>query len=147
MFKVGHLYRFEPFYFKSRNEKTYSPKNKYYIVLAINGEDIILGSLPTSKDHIPEQYQINQGSLDIPQSNVNVYKIAANTQVTECFSFERDTFIYGEQLNTYSLKELSNNNPNIIDLGLIFDNIFNDIIKNLRNSKMVKNKYKKMLII
>ena len=48
-FHRGNLLYFNPFIFPDGG----TPKPKYFLVLANVGDDVLLASLPTSKDHVP----------------------------------------------------------------------------------------------
>ena len=93
MFEQGNLLYFEPFIFKNGAK----PKNKYMVVL---GRNMILASLPTSKDHVPGDMEVNAGCLELPDRQVNVFVFSANTNVAHsndgvAFFFRVNTFIYG----------------------------------------------------
>lgn len=94
MFEQGNLLYFEPFIFKNGAK----PKNKYMVVL---GKDIdrnmIIASLPTSKDHVPGDMEVKAGCLELP------------------------------------------------DLGKLTDEYMCSLIDCLKKSRMVKNKYKRLL--
>jgi len=57
MFEEGKLLRFEPFIFKNGA----APKPKYLLVLKIMDHQLLLASLPTSKDHIPSDIPVRTG--------------------------------------------------------------------------------------
>ena len=59
MFEQGQLLKFTPFTFKNGA----NPKPKYFIVLGRMKEDVVIASLPTSKDHIPETMAIGKHSI------------------------------------------------------------------------------------
>lgn len=140
IFQVGHLYRFEPFYFENGTSK-----DKFFLVIASAGDDVIMASLPTSKDHIPNIKPQNAGAYEYTDIGLNVYKFDANTKVTNKHTFERDTFIYGSGLNLYNTELLNSHKSNIIDLGKMYNHYFDAIINNLKKSKVIKKKYSKIL--
>jgi len=67
MFAPGTLIYFTPFYFENGNFK-----NKYFLVLANTGNDIIVASLPTSKDHIPDSIIKKHGCISNESMRINL---------------------------------------------------------------------------
>ena len=58
MFEEGNLLYFDPFLFKNGA----TPKPKFFIVLKNDiNDEVILATLPTSKDHIPSDVAITSG--------------------------------------------------------------------------------------
>ena len=55
MFSPGNLLYFNPFIFPDGGV----PKPKYFLVLAEAGDDVLLASLPTSKDHVRQQQEFH----------------------------------------------------------------------------------------
>ena len=99
MFEPGNLLYFNPFIFPDGGD----PKPKFFVVLGEVEETVLLASLPTSKDHIPSDVEVTSGCLEIPERMVNAYTFLANEVVTENgFFFERNTFIYGQNIKTYN---------------------------------------------
>lgn len=74
MFETGNLLFFKPFIFKNGA----IPQNKFMVVLGqeANG-NIVLASLPTSKDHVPSDIDIKSGCIDLPERQVNVFVFKA----------------------------------------------------------------------
>lgn len=115
----------------------------------------ILASLPTSKDHVPNDVEVKGGCIDFPDRRVNVFVFLANEEITVpqdgsiSFSFDVNTFIYGADLDTYPItafQEQINDKLTEVELkGKISDNHFTALKECLKNSKMVKNKYKRVL--
>jgi hypothetical protein len=95
MYIPGVIIYFTPFYFSNGDSK-----NKYFLVLATGEDDILIASLPTSKDHIPRSIEKKHGCINDDTTRVNCYFFEAGTVISECgrFSFERDTYVYGEQI-------------------------------------------------
>lgn len=151
MFEVGSLLYFEPFIFKNGAK----PKNKYMIVLGGDSEgQMILASLPTSKDHVPSDIVVNIGCIDLPNRQVNVFvfpakKTIAYTQQGIPFSFKVNTFVYGSDIDSYPVltlnQQISELSTNVKVIGKLADDCFSTLIKCLKDSKMVKNKFKHML--
>ena len=57
MFTTRKVYYFTPFYFPNGNPS----KPKFGIVLGEQDKQVILLSLPTSKNHIPESIELSHG--------------------------------------------------------------------------------------
>ena len=151
MFESGNLLYFEPFIFKNGAK----PKNKYMVVL---GKDIdgnmILASLPTSKDHVPHDIEVKVGCLEIPDRQVNVFVFPANINVAysydgAAFSFRVNTFIYGSDLDTYPVvsftQQISDKITKVSVLGKLTEEYMCSLIDCLKKSRMVKNKFKRVL--
>ena len=141
MFEQGQLLKFTPFTFKNGA----NPKPKYFIVLGIMNEDIVIASLPTSKDHIPDNMNIGNGCVNDLERNVNAYIFSEGVPVTDVFSFPRKTFVYAEQVDEYSCAYLANMHSSIENLGRIYPELFRRIIECLLSSCMLKRKYRNVL--
>lgn len=146
MFEVGNLLYFTQFIFKNGNP----PKSKYFVVLgAVDGE-VVLASLPTSKDHVPAKYGKMSGCINDDLERFNVFKFDEKVPVTDAgFSFPIDTFIYGEQLDTYPVEELlkweREQQTEISCKGKLKVEFFEALKSCLRNSAKVKRRYKHYL--
>ena len=152
MFEPGNLLFFKPFIFKNGAP----PQNKFMVVL---GQDVsgntLLASLPTSKDHVPSDIEVKTGCIDLPERQVNVFVFSAGETITveqddTCsFSFDVNTFIYGSDLDTYPVstfhQQISDKLSVVEYKGRISDSNFTALKECLQNSKMVKNKYKRIL--
>jgi len=146
MFSPGNLLYFNPFLFPDGG----TPKPKYFLVLAEVGDDVLLASLPTSKDHVPSDLPLTAGCLELPKRMINVYIFLANVPVTDNgFSFRVNTFIYGANIKTYDsgafLSQMQDSETEITLIGRLSDPLFKDIINCLKNSDAVRNKYKKLI--
>lgn len=146
MFQEGTIVYFDPFYFS--NGKS-SPKPKYCIILKNIENETIIASLPTSVDNVPNG-KTKKGCIDIDSINFNAYVFPSNEIITDCGkSFNLDTFIYGYQIDTYSAHLWSEIYPlegidyNIF--GVLTDNYFKELIDCLKNSKVTKKKYTRIL--
>lgn len=53
MFEEGNLLLFHPFLFKNGAPS----KDKFFLVLEKTDDDLLLASLPTSKDHVPSDVE------------------------------------------------------------------------------------------
>lgn len=77
MFEEGNLLFFRPFLFKNGA----TPENKFFLVLKKLDGDILLASLPTSKDHVPSDLVVKRGCLNIPDRMFNVFVFLAGENV------------------------------------------------------------------
>ncbi len=102
MFEEGNLLFFRPFLFKNGAE----PQDKFFLVLKKLDGDILLASLPTSKDHVPSDLEVKHGCLNISE------RMAQTT---------------------------------IEKIGTLDEVVFTELVACLSESKMVKNKYRKIL--
>lgn len=150
MFEEGNLLFFRPFVFKNGAEA----QNKFFLVLKKLEGEILLASLPTSKDHVPSDLKVKHGCLDIPERRFNVFVFLAgeNMVVKEdgtSFAFDKNTFIYGANLDTYPVEQLDlqerMEQTSIEKIGKLDEDVFNDLIVCLSESKMVKNRFRRML--
>ena len=152
MFKEGNLLKFKPFIFKNGAE----PKDKYFIVLKrpIEG-NILLASLPTSKDHVPSDIETGTGCLELPERQVNVFifsakeNIAIHPESLQSFSFPLNTFIYGADIDSYPVEafeqQIETLETQVELIGKITSPYMEALKLCFKHSKMVKNKYRKML--
>lgn len=146
MFEPGNLLYFNPFIFPDGGD----PKPKFFVVLGEVEETVLLASLPTSKDHIPSDVEVTSGCLEIPERMVNAYTFLANEVVTENgFFFERNTFIYGQNIKTYNttaFTEQEKAGDTEIELkGKIKSDLFTALKDCLRNSDAVRKRFKQYL--
>ncbi|GHT18552.1 hypothetical protein AGMMS4957_01040 [Bacteroidia bacterium] len=148
MYTAGSILYFTPFFFKNGN----APKNKYFIVLGSSGDDLIVASLPTSQDHVPNYLPKKHGCIEDSRSNFNCYYFEKGRIISECntFFFPLDTYIYGEQVDVMSKNLLNSQyqteNKDYIKLCNLSSTEF-DLIRNcLINSASVKRKIQKYLI-
>lgn len=150
MFDEGNLLLFNPFYFRDG-----SSKPKFFVVLNRDENDVLLASLPTSKDHVPGDLEVHSGCYEMPERNINVYvflkdmDIATDLTTGLPFSFRKNTFIYGADLQKFPaaafLEQVKNGETTIEIKGKINEDIYDDLKRCLKNSASVKNKYKKLL--
>ena len=132
---------FTPFVFKNGA----CPKKKFYIVLKLMDDYLMMASLPTSKDHIPNDVTLKSGCINIPERLVNAYVFLPKKPVTEKFSFTRPTFVYGEQVDEYSQTYLDEMNTEVDDLGIIRSELFAQLKDCLKQSVLLKRKYRNLL--
>lgn len=65
--------------------------------------------------------------------------------VTEHFAFSLPTFVYGEQVDAYSLRHLENMDSSVENLGIIHNDLFSRLKACLKQSVLIKRKYSKLL--
>ena len=137
----GTLLYCDPFVFKNGA----TPKPKYFIVLANTDSGVMLASLPTSKDHVPQDAEVVRGAVSIPERGVNAYVFEAGDQVTDCFAFPRKTFVSGEQVDDYTEEDLEAMGGSIQNLGVLKPELLAELRKCLKQAPNIKRKYIKWL--
>ena len=141
MYPEGQLLRFTPFVFKNGA----NPKPKFFIVLKHLDDKLVMASLPTSQDHIPTDITYSSGCVNISERSVNAYVFMPDEFVTDSFSFVKPTFVYGEQVDEYALKYLDEMDTTIEDLGVIHHDLFIQLKECLKQSALLKRKFRKQL--
>lgn len=146
MYTPGKLLYFDPFYFTNGSQS----KPKYFLVLKVTADDVVLASLPSSKNHLPNGQPIIHGCLEIPVACINCYVFEALRPITKCgWSFELDTMLYGNWLDDIPLSILQSNYPkegvDYTIIGELTDIELQSILHCFVNSATVKRKYKKLL--
>ncbi len=151
MFEEGNLLLFRPFVFKNGA----LPKDKFFLVLGNMDGDLLLASLPTSKDHVPSDIEVKHGCLDLAERFVNVFVFMSGEEIAvretgEVFSFSKNTFVYGANLDVYNASQLELQErlaqTSIELIGVVKEDVLAELKDCLANSKMVKNKYRKILM-
>jgi hypothetical protein len=66
VYTAGKLIFFDPFYFKTGDNKP-----KFFLVVKVLKERVLLASLPSSKAHLPAAIEIVHGCLEIKDSGIN----------------------------------------------------------------------------
>lgn len=150
MFEEGNLLKFVPFLFKNGA----APKTKYFVVIKHLDSNILLASMPTSKDHVPADMVVKRGCLDESERQLNIFVFLANEVVavgdndTE-FSFSLNTFIYGADIDTYPMsafeKQIKEHLTSVSFIGKLQSEIFQELKDCLKSSRMVKNKFRRLL--
>ena len=146
MYTPGKLIFFDPFFFKDGS----ASKPKYFLVLKVFNESVILASLPSSQSHLPINQKIEHGCLEISESGINCYVFEANRPITKNgWSFKFDTFLHGLWLDDFNIAELkANYSIEGVDyqiVGELTDEELNSVINCFKNSSSVKRKYKRIL--
>jgi len=103
VFKEGIVLYISPFYFKNGH----SSKNKYFIILKVVSNEIVIASLPTRSNKAPALMQVEHGCNNDPERCFNCYIYQENKVITDSgFSFPIDTYIYGNEVEDYTLNVL-----------------------------------------
>lgn len=146
MYTPGNILYFKPFTFPNGDV----PKNKYFVVLQENDDDILIASLPTSHDHIPHMLEKKHGCIDSPIYRVNCYFFEAGRIITENgFAFPRETYIYGYQVAQFYKKKFDS--MYVVDgidydiIGKLIDEEYTSLINCIKNSRSVPRKIRKWL--
>lgn len=144
-FDDGSVLYFNPFIFGENNAKP-----KYFIVLKHTSDTVIIASLPTSKDSVPENIDKQHGCIESTGIDFNCYFFSPDIDIcTNGFSFPKETYIYGFRLQewdfrTFLFQEI-NEQTTIQQVGILKENEYLKIIQCLKQSHSVKRKFKKVL--
>jgi len=136
---------FDLFHFKGGDSKP-----KYFIVLKVLDEQVVLACLPSSKVHLPVAQALYHGCLDQPENGINCYIMEANRPVTQNgWVFPLTTILYGMWLDDFLIPQL-NERYSIegVDYEIVGDLLpdeLEQIVQCFRNSTQVKRKYKRWL--
>ncbi|MEX0995980.1 MAG: hypothetical protein WDZ45_02895 [Flavobacteriaceae bacterium] len=127
-----------------------TPKAKFFIALKILDEEIIVVSLPTSKDFVPDNIKV-EGCIEYPDKCISCFCFLKNTVICKGtgFKFNVDTFIYSNSVDTYSLAKLIQHYP-VQDIdyfikGALSEPYKTNLLNCLKNSHDLKRKIKKIL--
>jgi hypothetical protein len=146
VYTPGKLLYFDPFYFKNGNPD----RRKYFLVLKIIDENVIIACLPSSKNHLPASQPIVHGCLEITDACISCYIFEANRPITkDGWFFNLDTILYGGWLDDFNINDM-NSKYSIagVDyeiIGELTDQELENVIKCFSNSSVVKNRYKRAL--
>jgi hypothetical protein len=145
LYTPGKIIYFDPFHFKDGGSKP-----KYFLVLKVVDDDVILASLPSSQSHLPASQPIQHGCLEIPDSCINCYIFEANKPITKHgWSFGLNTFLHGLWIDDFSVSTLLENysieNVEYEIIGELTDAELASVINCFKNSSSVKRRYRKML--
>lgn len=148
MYTPGTIIYYTPFYFENGN----TPKPKYLIILAVDNcnATLVAASLATSQDHVPTNLPKTHGCIHNNDMRFNCYYYEALKPICcNDFGFPLDTYIYGEQVNTFYTSTLQTNYPkegtNYIIKGKLTDKELAQITACVKKSANLKRKVKKLL--
>ncbi len=145
-FQQGAILYFDPFIFPDGG----SPKPKYFLVLRRMDDAMLLASLPTSKDYIPEYIEKRHGCIERSDISFNCYYFDPSVVICDNgFSFPVETYVYGFRLQTFKLNDLLlqevTDETKIEECGILTDGEYQALIRCLSNSPEVKRGYRKLL--
>jgi hypothetical protein len=146
MYEPGTLYYFKPFYFADG-----SSKPKYFLSLYSDGVTVIVASLPSSVDYVPEHLEKKHGCLNDLPSDFNAYYCSPGMDITiDGWSFPTHTYLYGHWVNTYALSELeATYQVEGVDfeiIGRLKSDELAAIIKCFLSARTLKQKVKRLLL-
>lgn len=126
------------------------PKPKFFITLKNIDDEIIVVSLPTSKDFVPDDIKV-EGCIEYPDKFISCFCFLKNKVICNDtnFKFIVDTFIYANSVDTYSLTKLSEHyqikNIDYFSKGTLSESYKTNLLNCLRNSHDLKRKIKRIL--
>lgn len=145
MFLPGQILYFNSFQFKNGN----TPKPKYFIVIAMVKDAIIVASLPTRTNSAPSFVKADHGCINIDERCYNSYLFEKQRVVGENgFFFDMPTFLYGDQVEDYEVGLFESNYIEGIDyviLDKLIGKEFDAILHCFRNSASVRFKIKRLI--
>ena len=146
MFQPGTVIYFNPFYFKNGA----ASKPKYFIVLKEIDDHYILASLPSSRIFLPHRVPEVHGCIHIPEGCISCYLFEPGKPICDNgFAFPLLTAIYGEQLDHYEKATIAQSYPIAgVDYeikGQLIPQQLDDLLACLRNSTVVKRRYRRIL--
>lgn len=152
MFEAGSILFFDPFYFENGN----NPKPKYFLVIKELDGQVILASLPTSRDSVPATIEKIHGCIEHPEINFNCYyfkagKLVASDQEDDVhFAFPKDTYVYGFRIALFDVdifnRQMAMEKTNVTIKGYLYDDEYRALIDCLKKSTAVKKKVQESFI-
>lgn len=145
MFDTGNILYCNDFQFNNGNQ----PKNKYFIVLKRDGNNLIIGSLPTRTNKVPSFIDIEHGCVNKDDRCFNCYLFQAKKPICDNgFCFDLPTFVYGDEIESYDVKTVEANYELDVTYkveGRLTNEEFSALIGCFTNSDSVRNKIKKAI--
>lgn len=127
-----------------------NPLPKFFISIKNIDNGLVVASLPTSQDHIPNEIKV-EGCIEYPDRCISCFCFFENKTVCEDtgFKFLKDTFIYSNTVDTLNLSTLNEYYP-VKDIdyfikGKLSSDLQKDLMKCLKNSFHIKRGIKKLL--
>lgn len=127
-----------------------TPKPKFFITLKNIDNEIMVVSLPSSQDFVPDSIKV-EGCIEYPERCISCFCFFKNTKICNDtgFKFVKDTFIYANYVDIYSLTKLSGHYPvkdiDYIVKGTLSEPYKTNLLNCLKNSHDLKRKIKKLL--
>jgi len=146
LFTEGQIVYCTPFFFKNGN----TAKPKYLIILKNVGNNILIASLPTRTNKAPSLVDVTHGCVNYNERQFNCYVFEKDKSITNNgFSFPTDTYIYGNEVETYEVNILSSvyqvENIDYEIKGTLSNNEFIDLYTCLKNNSSIKRGIKRLL--
>lgn len=146
MLTPGNILYFNNYYFPNGN----TSKPKYLIVLGQQEDSLLVYSLPTSQDKVPDFWSPTSGCNESISDGLSFYFFPANKVIASdtSFAFPLNTFLMGEGVDDKSVEFFTNIydfSKDCAHVGTLDNNEFIDLLKCFSNSNAVKNKHKKVL--
>ncbi len=118
-------------------------KNKYYVVLRCMGNAMVVASLPTSQDRIPETVEQEHGCNDYPSGGWTAYVFEKLRSITtNDWGFPFRTYMYGYGVREYNVEVLTANHPrdgqDFVLKGRLTEHEFNELVACLKRSIDIK---------
>ena len=147
MFTIGSILYFNLFHFSNT---TSASKPKYFVVIKHLDSGTLLAALPSSQKHLPYDLQAVYGCIELPDSGIGCYAFEGGLTIAgNGFAFPRDSYVYGQHLDQYDADYIVSIYPyEGIDYeikGILLPSVLTDIITCLKNSNVVKRRFKKYL--
>lgn len=145
MFSPGLLLYFDPFHFEDGSKKP-----KYFLVLGVHQNQIVLASLPSSRFHLPAALPFEHGCINQPQDGINCYLLEANRPIaSNGWAFPLRTILYGNWLADFEINLLIQRyaieGVDYEIIGTLVPEELKKILDCFRNSPVVKRKYRRWL--
>jgi hypothetical protein len=146
LFTEGIVLYIPPFYFKNGN----TSKNKYFIVLKLVDNQIVIASLPTRTNKAPTLLQSVHGCNNDTERCFNCYAYEAEKVITDNgFAFPINTYVYGNEVEDYLLQTLElNYKIEGVDyeiMGKLTNEEYNNLCACLKQSTSIRRGIKKYL--
>jgi hypothetical protein len=126
------------------------PKPKFFITLKNIKNEIVVVSLPSSQDFVPDNIKV-EGCIEYPERSISCFCFFKNKDICNDtgFKFAKDTFIYANYVDTYSLIKLSGHYPiqgiDYVVKGTLSNPYKSNLLNCLKNSHDLKRKIQKLL--
>ena len=151
MLQERNLIYFDPFYFPNGQS---AAQPKYFVVLKVDNDDVILGALPTRRDSVPTEFDSDSGCIQMnePGNKWTCYRILPTDDILENgeYPFYQATHIYAWNIDDYQIGYFSIYPIPGVDyeiVGVIKQNVFDQLITCFAKSPAIKQKHKKRLNI
>jgi len=146
VFTEGIVLYISPFYFKNGN----TSKNKYFIVLKVSANQVVIASLPTRSNKAPGLMTVPHGCNNDAERCFNCYAFQANRIITDTsFSFPINTFVYGNEVEDYQLTILNSTyqiqGVDYEKIGTLTSEEYQELVSCLKQSTSIRRGVKRYL--